>query len=598
MKGLQKILLALLFTAFSVSSAWAQETDSTSLARLRIEIRKLEAAGRDAPFELREVNDRYLKSRREHLKALLRQRLDTMKRYAANVRPMLNAQEGKDLDSAIEELSLELNGDEAAPWENNASSTNPSAGAAQGSEVGSSYVAESGKREGDEPQERRQREPRPARMPQGNEASPSIEIKIPSESGQTVSSSPVNLQVQVNDAAQQIKELYVLVLDEAKKKVDEQTVKVDYNNKGLQKLKVRLVKKTNDILVTPYVKEGGDFKALADLQQLRTVVCEGEDCGAAVAEEEPSALSGRNTRFIIGFEQAGAASAESVQKPFLDFFINTPLPFGGQDVLWPRLSLWGDIRLAASAQQITTFGTAAASPVAAFAGGKLNELVTGFDFSAGPEVLLTRAGRTHISLIGGFGAISPLTYKQYAPIYKVPGASNPQREQFLIDFPGVAGKDFIAFVPPDRDRFLRHYFGGFRFRTYQYEKGADYKTDEPRDTFPAMLDVTFGQDEAVTGGRLHKFVVNLDGFLPLPWPKASSLLYLFGTAKFIAGGRKTIKTPYILDTAESSIQLTNDKVFITNQTSNRDYYRIGFGVDLIELFKFAKKSGEQSAKEK
>ena len=50
------------------------------------------------------------------------------------------------------------------------------------------------------------------------------------------------------------------------------------------------------------------------------------------------------------------------------------------------------------------------------------------------------------------------------------------------------------------------------------------------------------------------------------------------------GGVK-IETPLILDTAPSNILVTNDNVFVTPALqTNRDYYRIGVGVNLIELF--------------
>lgn len=486
MNPLAKLTLLILVLFLAAPIASSQQTDSTSLARLRIEIRKLENAARNAPFELREINDGFLRSRRDHLKTLLRQRMETLEKYAATVRSMLNEQERKDLESAIEEIRIEL-------------------------DDGNGQIA------GDVT-------PRSDRAAPGSGASSDVATR------------------------------------------DDAHANARLGNTGGER--------------TP-----------------EPAAVEAPPAPVDAEEDEPGPFSGTNARMIIGFEQSGAASAASVQKPFIDFFINTPIPFGknrnSEEVLWPRFSVWGDIRLASTPQQITAFGAAVASPVASFTGEQQNELVTGFDFSVGPELRIVRAGRTHLSLIAGFGAISPLSYRQSAPIFKVPATTNPQYERFIADFPGAKGKDFIAFVPPDRDRFLRHYFGGFRFRTYQYEKDADYETDAPLNRFPAMLDVTFGQSEAVTGGRLKKFVVNLDGFYPLPWPRDSSLLYLFGTAKIIAGGRKTIKTPFILDTAESSIQLTNDKVFITDQTSNRDYYRLGFGVDLIELFKFAKKSGKE-----
>ena len=101
-----------------------------------------------------------------------------------------------------------------------------------------------------------------------------------------------------------------------------------------------------------------------------------------------------------------------------------------------------------------------------------------------------------------------------------------------------------------------------------------------------MLDVTFGQSEAVTGGKLVKFVLGIDGFYPLPFPEKYRFLYLFGTAKFKVGGAKKIETPFILNTAASSVRVTDTTVFVADpQPSNRDFYRLGFGVDLLELFR-------------
>jgi hypothetical protein len=235
---------------------------------------------------------------------------------------------------------------------------------------------------------------------------------------------------------------------------------------------------------------------------------------------------------------------------------------------------------------------------------KTNQLASAFDFVVGPEVRLQRFHHTDLSLIAGFGAVSPVSPKQSAQIFEVPVNGSSQQAAFLKKYPGAKDKKYIAFVSPDRDRFFRQYFGGFRFKTFNYET---HKVDgklvvddqgNPKefltDAFPATFDITFGQNEAITGGRLRKFVVGLDGFYPLPFPDKSRFLYLFGSARFKAGGPKDIGTPFILDTAASSVKITDASVFIADPVAtNRDTYRIGFGVDLVELFKFAKTKGEE-----
>jgi len=318
-----------------------------------------------------------------------------------------------------------------------------------------------------------------------------------------------------------------------------------------------------------------------------------EDSKVANENTVQDPLSSMNKRFIVGFEQTGAASTESQSRPFFDLFINTPIT-KATITERARFSIWGDVRLTSTPEQVKAFGDVSANPVASITGGKLNQLALSFDFVVGPEIKISDFGHTNVSFIGAFGAVSPLSPKQSAQIFQVPDPASSQADTFFKQYPGAKGRQFIGFITPDRDRFLRQYFGGLRFKTYAYKAatrdkdGRIIKDEQPEDYFPAMLDVTFGQSEAVTGGRLHKFVVGIDGFYPLPFKDNDKrkFLYLFGSAKFKAGGPKTITTPFILDTAASSISITDPKVFIADPTqSNRDVFRIGLGVDLIELFK-------------
>ncbi len=300
-------------------------------------------------------------------------------------------------------------------------------------------------------------------------------------------------------------------------------------------------------------------------------------------------FSSLNKRFIVGFEQSGGASADSKGQPFMDLFINTPLG-SANDKKPARFSVWGDVRLTSTPEQLSAFSTIGADAIGALTGKETNKFVSGFDFVVGPEIRISQFKNTDLSFIAAFGAVSPLNPQQSAQIFQVPKAGSAQRDEFLEAFPGAKDKEFIAFISPDRDRFLRQYFGGFRFKTYTYDKLDEKRQatteDKIQNVFPSMLDVTFGQSEVVTGGKLTKFVVTIDGFYPLPFPDKYRFLYLFGTAKFKAGGPKTITKPFILDTAASSVHITDPAVFIADPTpSNRDYYRIGFGVDLFELFR-------------
>lgn len=103
--------------------------------------------------------------------------------------------------------------------------------------------------------------------------------------------------------------------------------------------------------------------------------------------------------------------------------------------------------------------------------------------------------------------MSPLSPKDSVELFEVPDENSSQAEAFFTEFPGAKGKEHIAFITPERDRFLRQYYGGLRFRSYTKDLDPVTNVNVIQDVFPSMLDITFGQNEAVTGGRLHKFVL-------------------------------------------------------------------------------------------
>jgi len=410
-----------------------------------------------------------------------------------------------------------------------------------------------------------------------------------------------HLAVRVNDGSKSICLLYIRVRDENDVTVyEDKAYAVNYNN-ALQKLKVKLAKGRNTIKVTPYQKKDDkdcaadakleSLKPLNDKELVATVVCADGECGKPAAadatkEAELSPFSGINTRAIVGIEQSGASSAASEQKPFLDFFFNTPLGRRkDRSENNPHFAIWGDIRLTSTAQQISGFISSTANVVGAVKGDKLNDIANSFDFKVGTEYQLNPDARNRLSFIVGFGASSPLTEPtSSAQIFTIPtDKSNSQTINFYKDYPeadpnGDPSRKYIAFVRPERDRFMRQYFAGLRFRSYHYDDKGKIEN-----RFPSIFDVTFGQNAAVTGGHMHKFVMSFEGSYQLP---LKSALYIFGSANLKFGGDRFVKTPYVLDlVADPKITLTSSGVVTTTRQLNRDSYRLGFGIDLVELFK-------------
>ena len=360
-----------------------------------------------------------------------------------------------------------------------------------------------------------------------------------------------------------------------------------------------------------------------------------ENCAASF--ERAQFAGSQNSRAIVGLEQAGASSASTETKPFVDFFFSTPIlfsrckkgPNGVEDEAYFEciarrrtwLAVWGDVRLTTTPDQVAAVGVLPSNFVNQL--GKSSntvDLVQSFDFLMGLEGRLYTANgsflslipgikqRTHFYAAGGGGAINPLTARrELAQIFKIPKAGSPQREDFLDRYGPIPdsdpAKEFVGFVPLDRDRFLRQWYAGLRLKTFYCEnRGCSIY----RNNFPAIVDVMIGQNEAVTGGSLfhlkpdpndatktikkRSMVLRFDAFYPFPLREAN-FLYFYGTAimKIGAGGVR-IQNPLFLDTAPGDVLITDPKVFIPSSDlqkifqPSRDYYKLGVGINLTELF--------------
>lgn len=335
-----------------------------------------------------------------------------------------------------------------------------------------------------------------------------------------------------------------------------------------------------------------------------------------------------NTRVVVGMEQVGASSAASETKPFLDFFFSQGLLFNklrkpgidknkkpgpedfevdadGNPIRVPRLGTWGLIRFSTTPQQ-----TASA---AVFPSNFVNQvtdptqvvdLVQSFDFIAGGEFrVLSGRGlnwtlipgikqRSRIFITWGGGAISPLNpTRASAQIFRIPDENGAQREEFERRFgKPPAGKTYVGFVPLERDRFFRQWYVGLRVKSLYCDNSP---CNLYKNSFPSILDFGFGQNEAVTGGTFkldgkNAFVIRVDAFYPLPFTPAR-FLYLYGSAVMKIGhGGPRIDNPLFLDVAPGEVQITSNEVFIPPSAVqpsrlNRDYYKIGVGVNLTEL---------------
>ena len=430
----------------------------------------------------------------------------------------------------------------------------------------------------------------------------------------------------------------VLNGEQAVFKGETQEVKIKDDKKRDVRIEVRLAKGTNVITFYDVAKPEND-----EVKKSLIIICEGDRCPPNfVIVQYPS--NNQNSRAVVGIEQAGGSSASSETKPFLDFFFTTPFWFHNRKSKCdqkdaeaketclrqereerdltprtPRMGFWGQVRLAVTPQQIGAAQVFPSSLVNRVGDpDQTVELARSFDFLAGLEFRVKTSNGNFLSLIplkrqrsslylaGGFGAISPLdARRESAQIFRIPKPGDPQREEFIKRYgeppPPVgdaAPKEFVGLVPLERDRFLRQWYLGIRLKTHYCET---HSCVSYINNFPAIVDFMIGQSEAVTGGSLkyidpatgerkNAFVFRIDAFYPFPI-KEARFLYFYGSAvmKLGSGGVK-IETPLFLDTASSDVLINDPRVFIptTEQLNlrqpNRDYYKIGIGLNLTELF--------------
>jgi hypothetical protein len=208
-------------------------------------------------------------------------------------------------------------------------------------------------------------------------------------------------------------------------------------------------------------------------------------------------------RVMVGLEQTAAGSAAPVQKAAIGLFFSEPLS--------ARLSTWGDLRLSSIPVDVqSTLATLPADATKIATSLPLNQLVRSGEFLVGVS-------------------------------YQVVGGKSPWSSLSLIASEGAAMP-----LAPTGNRFYRQYYGGIRVQSTQQRH---------------TVDVTLGQNEAITGGTLHGTVMRIDGFYALP-VTGGNFLYLFGTAMVRASPRP----PSIGD-------------------AGVDTYRIGVGVDVIQMLK-------------
>jgi putative Ig domain-containing protein len=299
-------------------------------------------------------------------------------------------------------------------------------------------------------------------------------------------------------------------------------------------------------------------------------------------------------RAVVGYQQAGAASADFEQNYFFDLFVSQSLPFLQKinPDFGERWRAWGAIRAISAPQSgDVTIGGLANGLVTNISNLKANEAARVFDYLGGLEVRMPGFSNSSLlpsfdrdtkqkfslSFIASGGFITPTSPTQTVNTFKISDQFRTEYEK-TVGGAELRGKDYVAFVQSDRDRFFRQYYAGIRMQTFYFNRH-----NVPLQRFPAQLDLQFGVNEYVTAGRVRGGVIRLDGYFPLPYENLK-FINLFGTW-MIRPVRSKVTNTLILEPVNDNEQIRFDPqtAILPVSQFNRDYYRIGVGIDFVSF---------------
>jgi hypothetical protein len=350
------------------------------------------------------------------------------------------------------------------------------------------------------------------------------------------------------------------------------------------------------------IRPDGTFtSAVTQLQPGQKVVAQfvsvtGEEAHFGPASDEftvggatGAGASGLSKAILIGGIEEGAYSSLGQNtNPFINAFIEGP---DG------RITGWGRVRLL-SAPQPSTQGIVSTftDPTGQLTTQDYSKVGQALDFAVGPRVGLSK----HWSFIAAFGVTTPLSSQTVAVTYTAPPPGSVECTTLTNRFtlkngyaPGLTmapagsstcltgGFTDIAFSNRDRSNFLVKYGAGFR-TSNKFDDCKDAASGTTCTPSFGVLDLTVGQDEAITRGLLRHFVFKMDGILPIRTGSAA-YVYLFGSA-YIRLAKNQDLSPLILQSASGVTIPSPTVIVLPLQIPDRDYYRLGVGLNINQIF--------------
>src|SRR5258705_7418241 len=106
--ALTLLLISSLISLAPIRSAYAQQETSIKQLKEQIEL-MMEIQGRaDTTSEIKQINGEFLKERRNHLRALLKGRIEVLREYLATIGKSLTSEETRLIEISLRNLQAEL----------------------------------------------------------------------------------------------------------------------------------------------------------------------------------------------------------------------------------------------------------------------------------------------------------------------------------------------------------------------------------------------------------------------------------------------------------------------------------------------------------
>lgn len=360
------------------------------------------------------------------------------------------------------------------------------------------------------------------------------------------------------------------------------------------------------------------------------------------------------TRAVVGVDLSAPSAQTVKQAYFVDFDLLAPLRLPGTssntDPLENRFWLWFNPRITSLPQAANFSALSTIDQTASFLGqetskGTLGD-IQGLDINGGFEVAMVKPrdgipwwaeyantqARLAPSMLVGLGMSTPFSVNNTDVVSQVnqsicdafknmssppptasspaglvcqPGATSPVI--VAMQGPNLITNQYIDFFTPERSRFFRKAYVGFRLKTYFFSRTIKADCNPPAsrgeisgdcdglyDIFPGTIDLTFGKDEAVTAGHFSTWLFRLDANYPLPFYQG---IHIFASM-YTALKRNSPTQPFNAYTINAPTTGANNDANTFRfglRPLDRDYFRIGIGVDLIQVFKKSSNGGQPSS---